>query len=166
MAIDILRRLAILLLMALAQVLVFNHIHLFGYAMPMLYVYFAIIIPRGYPRWATLLWCFALGLIIDLFSNTPGVSAGALTLIGLLQPYVIELFIPREAPATMDVSMKTMEPSKFVSMASFLTFVHALTFFSLEMFSFTDWLTWGLCVVGSTLLTLLLLLALESTRKG
>ena len=61
----------------------------------------------------------------------------------------------------MDVSMKTMEPSKFVSMASFLTFIHTLAFFSLEMFSFTDWLTWGLCVVGSTLLTLLLLLALE-----
>ena len=150
-----------LLVLALAQVLVFNHIHLFGCAMPMLYVYFAITIPRGYPRWATLLWCFALGLVIDMFSNTPGVSAGALTLIGLLQPYVIELFIPREAPATMDVSMKTMEPSKFVSMASFLTFIHTLAFFS-----FTDWLTWGLCVVGSTLLTLLLLLALESTRKG
>ena len=36
-----------LLVLALAQVLVFNHIHLFGCAMPMLYVYFAITIPRG-----------------------------------------------------------------------------------------------------------------------
>jgi len=165
MAIDILQRLAILLVLTLAQALVFNHIHFFGCAMPLLYVYFAIVIPRGYPRWATLLWCFVLGLSVDLFSNTPGAAAGAMTLIGLLQPYVLELFIPREAPANMKVSMKLMGPAKYISLAAFLTFVYCLVFFSLEMFSFVDWMTWGSCVVGSTLITLLLLLAFESVRR-
>ena len=93
-AIDTLRRLAMLVVLSLAQALVFNHIRLFGCAMPLLYVYFVIAIPRGYPRWATLLWSFVLGLTVDLLSNTPGAAAGALTFVGLLQPYLVELFLP------------------------------------------------------------------------
>lgn len=165
MAIDILQRLATLLVLSLAQALVFNHIHFFGCAIPLLYVYFAIVIPRGYPRWATLLWCFFLGLLVDLFSNTPGMATGALTFVALLQPYVLELFVPREAPANMKVSMKQMGMAKFTSMAVFLTFIYCLVFFSLEMFSFVDWMRWGLCVLGSLLLTTVLLLALESVRR-
>ena len=149
-----------LVVLTLAQALVFNRIHFLGYAMPLLLVYFAIVIPRGYPRWATLLWCFTLGLAVDLFSDTPGAAAGAMTFVALLQPYVLELFIPREAPANMEISIKQMG-----STATFLILVYCLTFFSLEMFSFANWLTWGLYVVGSTLLTLMLVLAFESVRR-
>ena len=156
----------VFLVLALAQVLVFNHIRLFGYAIPLLYVYFAIAIPRNYPRWATLLWCFALGLTVDLFSNTPGAAAASMTLMGLLQPYLLELFVQREAAPSLRPSAKTLGWTKFVAMASTLTFVHCLVFFSLEMFTFVDLVTWALCIVGSTLLTMILLMALESVRKS
>lgn len=166
MAIDTLKRFAVFVVLVLAQALVFNHIRLFGYAMPLLYVYFAITIPRGYPRWVTLLWCFALGLCVDLFSNTPGVAAGSLTLVGLIQPYLLELFVPREAVPNMTVSASEMGWSKFLTMASMLTAVHCLAFFSLLMFSFVDWQMWGFSVLGSLLLTMVLLAALESVRKS
>ena len=166
MAIDTLRRLAVLLGLALAQALVFNHIRLFGFAMPLLYVYFAVIIPRGYPHWASLLWGFFLGLVVDLFSNTPGAAAASMTLIGLLQPYLLELFLSREAAPNLKSSAATLGWAKFMTMAAILTFVHCLTFYSLEMFTFVDLKTWVLCVVGSTLLTLTLLMALESVRKS
>lgn len=150
----------------LAQALVFNHIRLFGYAMPLLYVYFIIIIPRGYPRWATLLWSFAMGIIVDLFANTPGVAAAALTLIGLLQPYLLELFVPREAAANLRSSVSDMGRTKFYVMAAILILVFCMAFYSLEMFTFVDWLSWGLSVVGSWLLTVMLTMALESVRKS
>ena len=72
--IDELRRLALFVVLSLAQVLVFNHIHLFGYATLLLLVYFVVTFPRNYPRWAMLLWSFFLGLFADLFSNTPGMA--------------------------------------------------------------------------------------------
>ena len=71
----------------LVQALVLNRIHLFNCATPLLYVYVAMLFRRNFPRWAILVSCFTMGLCVDIFSNTPGVAAGAMTLIGLLQPY-------------------------------------------------------------------------------
>ena len=97
MVVDIIRRLVIFVALLLAQVLVLNRIQLFHCATPLLYIYFIIIFPRRYPRWAILLWSFAMGLAVDMFNNTPGVAAASTTLIGFLQPWLIELFLPREA---------------------------------------------------------------------
>ena len=85
-------------ILLLAQVLVFNHVRIFECATPLLYVYFVLPIPHDQPRWATLLWCFALGLSVDVFSDMPGVAAASMTLIGLLQPYLLFLFLPRDCP--------------------------------------------------------------------
>ena len=60
MAVEELKRFLSFVILCFGQVLVFNHIRLFGCAMPLLCVYFAITIPRGYPKWASLLWCFTL----------------------------------------------------------------------------------------------------------
>lgn len=38
------------LLCSLVQVLVLNHVHLFGVATPLLYIYFIIIFQRNYPQ--------------------------------------------------------------------------------------------------------------------
>lgn len=166
MIIDTLRRLLLLLTLCLAQALVFNHIHILGCAMPLLYVYMIIIIPRGYPRWATLLWGFATGLIVDLFVNTPGVNAASLTMTAFLQPYVLESFIPRESPESMNTSSVTLGYARFYTLAAILTFVHCLMAFTLEMFTVFDWIMWALAVVSSTALTLILLFALESVRPS
>lgn len=90
MNINFLKRLLLFLVLLVAQVLVLNHIHLFGYATPMLYIYFVISFQRGYPRWAVMVWSFLLGLGIDVANNTPGLAAASMTLLGLLQPYVLE----------------------------------------------------------------------------
>ena len=50
---DILRRIGIIIVFALAQGLVLGNIHLFNCATPLLYVYFALLFPRNYPRWAS-----------------------------------------------------------------------------------------------------------------
>ena len=65
-------RLGWFVLLLLLQVLLFGHIHLFGYATPMPYVYFLIILSLDTPRWLYLVSAFALGLAIDIFSCTPG----------------------------------------------------------------------------------------------
>lgn len=158
---DTLRRLLFGILLCLLQVLVFSRIHLFGYATPLIYVYFVVKIPRAYPRGLTLLWCFALGLIIDMFADTPGVAAASMTLAGMVQPYLIELFLPREAAPDMKVGIKSMEWGNFVSFTFILVAIYCLVFFAIESFSVAHWQYVVLCMASSTLLTLVLILACE-----
>jgi len=146
--------------------LVLNQIHLFHYATPLLYVYFVITFCRNYPKWAILLWSFALGLCVDMLTNTPGVAAASLTLIGALQPYLLELFIPRDSIESLKVSANTLGWSKFAVLASVLVAVYCLLFFALESFTMFHWLNWLLNSVGSILITLLLIFPLETVRKS
>lgn len=149
----------------MAQVLVFNRIQLFHCATPLLYVYFALMFPRGYPRWAILLWCFVMGLCIDVFSNTPGVASASMTLISMLQPYLLELFLPRDAEDNVESSAKSLGTGKFATLTAIIVTIYCLVFYALEAFNFIYWLYWLECLGGSALLTIVLIMTLESLRK-
>jgi rod shape-determining protein MreD len=166
MAIDTLKRMALFFVFCLVQALVLNHIHLFGWATPLLYVYFAITFPRNYPRWAILLWCFVLGLSIDMFSNTPGLACASLTAVGFLQPYLLEPFIPRDAAENIETSARALGRGKFTMLSAILVLFYCLLFFTLEAFTFFNWQNWLLCIGSSTLITLLLIMTLESLRRS
>lgn len=165
MNIDFLRRLLLFLVLLLVQALVLNHIHLFDCATPLLYVYFVISFKRGYPKWAILVWSFLMGLGIDMFSNTPGVAASSLTLLGLLQPYLLELFTTRDSDADLQPCIANFGLSRFSYYALLLTFVYCLVFFTVETFSFFNWLQWILSIVSSTFLTFVLVLVIDNFRK-
>ena len=107
MSVDLIKRLGWFFAFCVAQVLILNHIHLFDVAIPLLYVYFTITFQRGTPKWMILLWSFALGLAIDVFSNTPGLASGSMTLIAAIQPYLLELFVPRDSADNREVSIST-----------------------------------------------------------
>lgn len=82
-------RLGWFVLLLLLQVLLFGHIHLFGYATPMPYVYFLIILSLDTPRWLYLVSAFALGLAIDIFSCTPGMTSASLCAVALIAPWLL-----------------------------------------------------------------------------
>lgn len=159
------RRLLLYAVLVLAQALVLNHIHLFGYATPLLYVYFVVSFPRNYPKWGILLWSFLLGLNVDAFSNTPGVAASAMTLIGLLQPYVLELFMQRDSEDDFQPSINSMGAGKYIYFTLLLTFIYCIVFFTVEMFTFFNWLQWILNILTSTLLSLLFIVVIDNLRK-
>ena len=164
MSIDLLKRLGMFLALCAAQILILNHMHLFGVAIPLLYVYFVITFHRNTPKWAILLWSFALGLAIDVFSNTPGLAAGSMTLIGAIQPYLLELFVPRDSIEDLNVSIKSLGFGKFTTFSAILIIIFCLAFFALEAFTFYNWLNWLISAGSSAALTLLLILAIESVR--
>lgn len=153
MSTDFFYRLGLFLVLGFLQVLVFNHMHLFGYAIPFVYVFFVLTFRRNYPRWAVLLWCFCLGLAIDVFSSTPGVAAAALTFIGLLQPYMLTLFAPRDSAEDMEGSIRTLGITRFLYYDTITSFIFCLLFFALEDFSFFNILSFTASVLGSTAFT-------------
>ncbi len=160
-----LNRLVWFLALALVQVLVLNNVWLFNVATPLLYVYFVITFHRNTPKGEILLWSFCLGLLIDIFANTPGLAAGTLTLIALLQPYLLELFVPRDSVEDLDVSVATLGLGKFCMMSAVLIFLYALLFFALESFNFFSWQLWLARTLFSTVLTMIVILAVESIRS-
>ncbi len=166
MTIDIVRRLIVCIITCLLQVLVFNRIWLFDMAMPLMVVYFIIALPRGYPRWGALLWSFFLGLAVDMFRNTPGVTAAALTIVGMVQPYLIELFLPRDAEPDIKSSARSLGVWHFLNLAGILVLIFCLVFFALEFFTFAAWLWCLQCAGASALLTLALIMAFETIRKS
>ena len=158
-------RLVMFVVLLVVQVLVLNHVWLLNVATPLLYVYFAITFPRNTEKGEVLGWCFFLGLLIDIFSNTPGLAAGTLTLIGMTQTYLVELFVPRDSVENLEVSAATLGWGKFSMLSGILILIYCLLFFILEAFNFFDWQLWILRAVFSTVLTLLLMLAIESVRS-
>lgn len=152
------------IILLLAQVLVLNHIHLFGVAMPLLYVYIMLVFPRKYARWKILIWGFAMGLSIDIFLNTPGLAASSMTFIGLVQPNILDMFIQKENAEDIEPTMKSLGTMKYIYYSAILVLIYCIIFFSLEAFNFFNWVLWLECLSGSWALTLLLILVIESVR--
>jgi len=165
MSFELIKRLAVFFVLCVVQILFLNHIRLFGVATPMLYILFVIIFHRNTPKWSLLLWSFALGLAIDVFSNTPGLAAGSMTLIAIIQPYLLELFIPRDSIEELRVSSTTLGLGKYIFFSTILIVIYCLVFFGLETFSIYNWTHWLTCAGSSALLTLILILSIETVRK-
>lgn len=150
----------------LLQVLVFNHVHIFGFATPMPYVYFILILPNSTPRWLYVLLGFVLGLLIDLFTNTPGMAAASLCLVGLVAPWLLKAFSPSERDDdTLEPSIKSMEWGGFMRYTIIAVLIHCLCFFILEAFSFFDWQVLLINIAGSTVLSTLFIVAMELIRN-
>ena len=138
MSLDWIRNIVFFVVLLLAQVLVFNHVHLFGCATPLLYVYYVLPVRRNQPRWVTLLLCFVMGLCTDSFSNTPGVATASMTLVGLLQPYLLTLFVQQDSPDDLRPSMKVLGTMKYVFFTIAIVLTYCLAFFSLEAFNYNN----------------------------
>ncbi len=151
--------------LALVQVFVLNHITLFGVATPLLYIFFVLKMRRNYPRWAIIVEAFVLGLLMDTFQNTPGVAACSMTLLGMIQPPLLDLFVTRELPEDARPSAVVLGWLKFFYYAGISSLIYCVAFFTLEQFAFFNWMQWLDRVVGSTILTLLLVMLLELAQK-
>lgn len=148
----------------LAQALALNYIHLFGCATPMLYVYMATSFRHGYPRWAALLWCFTLGLAVDSSAGTPGLAAASMTLLAWLAHPFFSLFIQKDDTETLRPCPATMGWGKYLFYMTAMVAVYCTAYFSLEIFSYSDYLLLAKCAGGSAAVTLLLVLTVETLR--
>ena len=166
MTIDLLKRAGWFIVFVLVQAVVLGRIHLFNCATPLLYVYFVTQFPRNYPKWGILLWSFMLGLMVDTFSNTPGLASASLTLIGAIQPYFFNLFVPRDSVDDLKPALSTLGPLKYSYYIVVLVVLYCLVFYSLELFNFFNWTQWALCVGGSAAVTLLLIFTFEIAKRN
>ena len=150
--------------LALVQVLLFNNICLFGLATPFVYVYFLLVLDRDIDHNMLMLIAFFLGLVIDIFSNTPGVNAGASVLIAFIRPGILRLFSPRGEYENFEPGIYTLGGGAFVRYAIILVLLHHATLFFLETFSLVNVGYLLLRILCSALLSMMLVMAIEYVR--
>ncbi len=165
MAIVFFKRLGWFWLLVFIQVLVLNHVHLMGYAMPFLYVYLILTLNVNVSRNILLLWGFFLGLAVDVFSNTPGMNAAATTFLAFMRPSLLTLFTPRDCAEDMEPGIKSMGFWLFFRYVLVGVALHHTVLLTIESFSFFDLGFLSLEILSSTLLTTFCVMAIEGICK-
>ncbi len=135
--------------LVLFQVLVINHIRLGGYVHPHIYLIFIMLLPFNTPKWQLLVLGFVLGLSIDLFTGTPGLHAGATTLMAFCRPSIIKLVSGNlKFENIQEPSLGQIDGMWMFRYVLCMVFVHHFALFFLESFSFH--------LIGQVLLRILL----------
>jgi len=137
------------------QVMIFNNIQITSLGIfPFIYVIFIILLPFETPKWLLLISAFALGIIIDFFSDTYGLHASATVLMAFARPGILQFNAPRdgyEAGTQPRIFYYGFE--WFLRYAVVLIFIHHLFFFYVEAFNFHDFFISLLKVILSTIFT-------------
>lgn len=155
------RRLFALIGLVLLQVLFLNRICLFGYVTPLFYIWMIIRFDSSMKRYSILLWAFFLGLIIDMFSGTPGLNAASATLLAMFQPGIVKLFVSLDRHDVLVPCSATMGGRPFMGYLLLMIALHHTVYFILRSIPLGDWTVLVLKVVFSTLLTFVLMLVTE-----
>ncbi len=152
------------------QVLVFNHINFYGYATPLLGAYLLMVLPVKSPKLVKLLLGFLIGLVQDMFANTPGMMAASLTLVALCQDWLFALL---SGASKEDYETEAFTPSiSSLGLLPFLRYVFVgvliqnVVFYMLENFSVFNLADTFINIGGSTLLTMLIIWAFDSIRSN
>lgn len=150
--------------LVMLQVLLLNNIEIAGVINPFLYVYLIIALPIHTNRISLIFTGFFLGLVIDAFSNTWGIHAMATTLVAFLRPYIFRIVSTQEEMDKVMPRFRTMGVN-YVKYIVLMVFIHHLTLFLLEAFSFQYFGVVILKTLVSFVITILLIFTLEKVRK-
>lgn len=155
------------ILLLTLQILVLNNIQLSGFINPYLYVLFILILPFETPKWMLLILAFIMGMVVDLFSHTPGMHTSATLFMAFLRPYVLEFFSPRDGYETETYPiLRYYGLNWFLKYTTILVLAHHLFLFYVEVFRFSDFfLTLGRALASSVFTIILVLISQYFYRK-
>ena len=167
MNITLLREVGIALFFVLLQAVVFNQINLFGIAVPLVFIYIIFRMPLSLSTAWLLTASFFLGLTVDIFSNTPGMNALACTILAFMRRFVLSLYLPHGSDYVAETpSIRGFGMWLYVRYSLTLTFLYCVLLFAIESLSLFDFPYMLMRIVGSTLLTFLLILCIDSLSQG
>ena len=153
---------------AALQVLVFNNIHGEVFTTPMVYILFLILYPVSEKKTGYMLWAFALGIIIDLFSQTGGLNAMASVFAAYTRNFWFSISFRTPISDADKITPKDYLHGRGLFYILLVTLFHQLFLFTFEIFS---WAGIGQILrdtLTSTLITVffeIIILSLTLPRK-
>ncbi|CAK7048279.1 rod shape-determining protein MreD [Petrimonas sulfuriphila] len=160
-AVSIFKEILLFVILVLLQVLLLNRIAVFGLAVPILYIYFLIKLPYGRNRFYVIVSGFLLGIVIDIFLNTPGMNAAATTITATLRSMVLNLFYPKNEYEDLVPGIHT-STAAFVKFTVMMVLLHQTLLFFIEAFTLFNLTSTLIRIGSSSILTIVLILALDS----
>ncbi|HNB81065.1 MAG TPA: rod shape-determining protein MreD [Chitinophagaceae bacterium] len=127
---------------------------------PMLYPLVLLLLPVSIPSWLAMAIGMATGLLMDSFSNTPGMHAAACVLLAFMRPYILRLFFQQNAKELGDTvpSVFRMGFIPFALYATMCILLHHFFFYLIQFWSVHQILLILVKTLLSGVLSLLLIL--------
>ncbi|MEN8765074.1 MAG: rod shape-determining protein MreD [Wenyingzhuangia sp.] len=126
------------LLLIPLQVLIANHMRIFGYINPQVYLLFILWYPLKKNITDLLVTAFFFGMLLDTFSNSGGVNTAALLLICYIRlPIIKFVFNDKDLDLKLFKYQNYSTLQKIILIFS-LAFVHQFAIYLLEYFSFNS----------------------------
>lgn len=151
-------------LFLLVQVYVLDKIpQLHRFITPYLYFLFVLWLPFSISRTGLMLAGFVIGLSLDYFTMTPGLHAAACVLIAYIRPFIITVLIPKDITEFnyREPSPKAMGWTPYTIYILVLALLHNGYLVFLEWLSFGSFLDFIIKVLGTTIISLLLIFTVE-----
>jgi rod shape-determining protein MreD len=125
-------------IVVLLQVMIVNNSNIGVWGItPMLYTLFILALPFETPKWVLLVLGFFVGFVVDIFCDTPGLNAGASTVMAFARPWVLGLLAPRDGyengtrPYLMQMGFLW-----YIYYSGLLVLIHHAAYFMLDAFGF------------------------------
>jgi rod shape-determining protein MreD len=161
---DLLKNTIRFVLFILIQVLVLHKIPtLHRFITPYLYFLYILWLPFRMPRVVIMLVAFLFGLTLDYFLMTPGLHAAPCVLIAYIRPFIVNILISQEGAEQNYASPSaiSMGPTPYATYVIVLTLLHHGYLVFLEWMQFGSFLYFLGKVLGTTGISLLLILVTE-----
>ena len=150
------------------QIVIFNNIDISIFLSPMVIIIFILSLPFNTPKWVLLLSAFFLGMLVDLYMNTPGILSFSTVLMAYLRPFILNVIRPRDGysigalPRVADLGW-----SWFLQYSTVITILFHLIYFLILGLSEENFLIiiWKTIISSVFTLSIILLFQLFSIKK-
>ena len=101
----------------------------------LIYPLFILLLPIFTSRNALLAAGFCIGILVDLFYDSPGVHASAAVLTAFMRPRVLRRFEPGDGYEHKTPTIRSLGLQWFAKYAAMLMGIHVLAYYSMEVFN-------------------------------
>lgn len=157
---NVLKSLLWLLVAIVCQVLIFDHLSFYG-GIVLIYAVVLIKLPVEVHRVAQIFLGFLTGVLVDIFSNTPGMHALTATTLMFMRDPILHLYVSDPEYKAGSVSMTRIGLSTFFRYALTMVLLHSTMLYLIEAFSLFNPMILLSKILNSTVLTLVVAMAAE-----
>jgi len=153
------------IILVAVQVLIFNNVQISGYLNPYVYILFIMLLPPKLPKALVLILAFVMGFTIDIFADSYGIHTAASVLLAYIRPGILSLVSVKGGEDLEAIGIKQLRFGRFFTYSGILCLIHHFTLFYLEAFRLNEFLDTFTRALFSTIISLLLILMIESLRS-
>ncbi|MCB0646876.1 MAG: hypothetical protein KDC49_09440 [Saprospiraceae bacterium] len=154
---NIIRAIGLLLFQVLVLIRVDLSIGDFTYVHFLIYPFIILLLPVNTPKAFVLISGFVIGIIVDMFYNSPGVHTAALLITSYVRSLILLMLQPYEGYTNKtSPTLVQMGFSWFISYIAIMLVIHCFAYFSFEAFTFVYFFKIFLNTIFTVIPTLIL----------